>query len=340
MYEAPIQTSRSLEEEQADIITINTPSRISRFTTVDGSFDDDVVKEPINPFTSEGLDVAHRATEEWAADLVAYKTLLETKGTWTTEQQQSYEAILHHISTAKALVDELRTLIDHEDDVLVEERAEVLGTLFTLIQESLDTFLVESEEEVIDIEQVVDQDGESISIPGEDEIVIALEIEDDAPDQETDTSPSEGDSSQFESVELYFTEVDTVKIIEYARTYQGGYQQFEQNFQKQFVDVIQGPAPSDTLFSRMFGKTPNSADAFKVFCLYPIGQFLKLSQVDEETLLEALTKEQVDPADFESWKQAVLLWQKLGLSIKPDDYFGDVARAAFINAEKLSWDEA
>jgi len=122
------------------------------------------------------------------------------------------------------------------------------------------------------------------------------------------------------------------RVVEFARQYNGGYMKFEADFQKQFVERIQGPAPADSLFGRLFGAPPNSADAFRMFGPYTIREFTELANTNETELAAALAREQIDMQDYLAWKGALAEWQRSGLVINPGDRFADVAEAAFINS--------
>ncbi|MEK7462202.1 MAG: hypothetical protein AAB618_01375 [Patescibacteria group bacterium] len=124
--------------------------------------------------------------------------------------------------------------------------------------------------------------------------------------------------------------VSLEKINDYAQGYSGGYPRFEADFEKLFVEKIQGPVPGNGLFSFIFGGTPNQADAFKLFGPYSVAEFNELAKADEVTLANELADDSIDIKDYTAWKEALLLWQKQGIVINPTDRFESVARTAFI----------
>ncbi len=167
--------------------------------------------------------------------------------------------------------------------------------------------------------------------------VVATE---DVTSQRDSTPPETSSDSTSASVEkpdktsetLFMKSVAPEKNIEYARAYQGGYMKFEADFQKLFVEKIQGPAPADSLFGRIFGGAPNSTDAFKIFAPYTVAEFNQLEKVDAATLAKALGDEQIDMKDYLAWRDSLKQWQEAGMVINPKDRFSDVAEAAFINS--------
>jgi hypothetical protein len=131
---------------------------------------------------------------------------------------------------------------------------------------------------------------------------------------------------------LFMNSVNQNSIIEYARGYEGGYVKFESDFNKIFIEGIQGPTPADSLFNRIFGGPPASADAFKIFGPYSIAEFNELARADEVDLSRALGEEQIDVEDYVAWRDALAQWQEDGLVVNSNSRFSEVAEAAFINS--------
>lgn len=149
---------------------------------------------------------------------------------------------------------------------------------------------------------------------------------------------TEAVAAQNAAESLIGTKVSPDQITRFALDYPKGlyptgFQNFEQDFQTQWVDKIQGPTPaSGGLFGFLFGSTPNSADAFKLFSSYSVGEFNELAKVDEAALASELTKNNIDMKDYLAWKDVMAQWQKEGLIIDPKDRFSYVAEAAFIKS--------
>lgn len=144
---------------------------------------------------------------------------------------------------------------------------------------------------------------------------------------------SEGPAVKSESEAVIITKVSPVQINDFGRNYPGSFLKFGQDFEAQWVEKIQGPAPASSGFLDSFFSTkPNSANAYIEFGSYSISQFKEFATLDEATLASKLSDKYIDMKDYLAWRDEITKWEKDGLIINPKDRFSHVAEAAFIKS--------
>lgn len=116
-------------------------------------------------------------------------------------------------------------------------------------------------------------------------------------------------------------------IRQYEKSY-GGHAKFMTDFEKQFVDKIQG-YKTRPLFN-FFG--PNKASVYTIFGMQQMSDFEKLESYDAATQAKELSEYNIEMKEYLTWRDTIAQWKKDGLVIKPNDTFADVAQTAFIRS--------